>query len=67
MSKPARQQVKDLAEDFECSIVSLEELTATILSSEKGFTGMSKMLKEDLADRLQRVRIYLLFSNGIKT
>lgn len=53
-------------EDFKSAVMSLEGLTATILSSEKGFSSMPKLLKEELADRLQSIRVYLLFSNGMK-
>ena len=53
-------------QDFKSAVMSLEGLTATILSSEKGFSTMPKLLKEELADRLQSIRVYLLFSNGIK-
>ena len=53
-------------QDFKNAVMSLEGLTATILSSEKGFSTMPKLLKEELADRLQSIRVYLLFSNGIK-
>lgn len=53
-------------EDFESAVMSLEGLTATILSSEKGFSTMPKLLKEELANRLQSIRVCLLFSNGIK-
>ena len=53
-------------EDFKSAVMSLEGLTAVILSSEKGFPTMPRLLKEELADRLQSIRVYLLFSNGIK-
>jgi len=49
---------------FEELVLSLEKLTAKILSSEEGFSRMPRMLREDLAERLGRVRLYLLFARN---
>jgi hypothetical protein len=49
---------------FEELVLSLERLTAKILSSEEGFSRMPGMLREDIAERLGRIRLYLLFTKN---
>jgi hypothetical protein len=49
---------------FEDVVLSLERLTWEILSSEKGFSQMPKLLREGLADRLGGIRLYLLFTKN---
>jgi hypothetical protein len=61
--KGGNQAMKEL-KSFEELVLSLEKVTREILSSEEGFSRMPRMLREDLAERLGRVRLYLLFARN---